>query len=200
MAEEVVESMIKTLSSLPGVGRKSAYRMSFFLLKKSETEFQSFIDGLVEAKMQLKFCEICFGFSKNNLCEICNNSQRKSELICVVEQPEDIHFIETTGEFRGVYHVLNGVISPLDNIGPDDLRIKDLLERVVKLEKSDEIEILLATNPTLEGDATASFISDAMKKEEIKVTRLAYGIAVGSSIELSDKYTLSRAIRARADF
>ena len=199
MIEEIFENLIKTLSSLPGIGKKSAYRISFHLLKKSKEEFRTFIQNLTIAKENLKFCEICFGFSTESICKICSSNKRKQDLICVVEQAEDIYFIENTGEFQGIYHVLNGVISPLDNIGPDDIRIQELFQRI-NLNTNQDFEILLATNPTLEGDATADFIHQSLKKDNIKITRLAYGIAVGSSIELADKYTLTRAIRSRANF
>lgn len=159
-----------------------------------DSTFQSWLNGLKEARERLHFCQICGGLTEETICDICDSPKRDKTILCVVEQPEDIFFIENTKEFFGTYHVLNGSISPLDGIGPDQLRIKPLMER---LEESDIKEVLVATNPTLEGDATASYLSHLIKEREIKVTRIAHGITIGGTIEYSDQYTLGKAIKSR---
>lgn len=167
------------------------------MIRMDEDKFHSFIHTLVSIKESIKFCKVCAGLTELEICEICSSPIRNSKLICVVEQPEDILFIENTGEMSGKYHVLNGSISPLDGIGPDKLRIKELLNRL----KEEEIEeLLLATNPTLEGDATAGYISSSLKDSGIKISRIAHGISVGSTLEFADQYTLGKAIRSRLPF
>ncbi len=186
--------MVSALSSLPGIGRKSAYRISFHLLRQDPAIFNGFIQNISDVKSRIRFCDRCGAYSENELCELCLSDRRDSHTVCVVEQPEDVFFIENTGEFKGRYHVLNGVISPLEGIGPQDLRIKELLSRV----QPEEIkEVLVATNPTLEGDATADYLLHQLRNSDVSVTRIAYGITVGGSIELADQYTLGRAIRSR---
>lgn len=194
MTEEVLKNLVTTLSSLPGIGRKSAMRISFHILRMDSSSFESLVSALRSVKENIRFCQICGGMTESIVCEICQSSSRSSKLICVVEQAEDIFFIEKTGEIRGKYHVLNGVISPLDGIGPEKLRIRELL---VRLQEGDVEEILMATNPTLEGDATASYISSLLKESHIKITRIAHGMTVGSTLEFADQYTLSKAIKSR---
>lgn len=188
------QKLVQTFSSLPGIGKKSATRIGFHMLRMDRGAFELWIHSIQEAKAQLKFCQICAGLTESNICDICNSTKRDSKIVCVVEQPEDIFFIENTKEYFGKYHVLNGSISPLDGIGPNQLRIKELLSR---LEESEISEVLIATNPTLEGDATASYLSNEIKAMDIKVTRIAHGITIGGTLEYSDQYTLGKAIKSR---
>jgi len=197
LSESIFERMVSSLSSLPGIGRKSATRISFHLLRMDSIVFDQFIESLKISKENLQFCKVCASITEHETCDICNSTTRDSRFLCVVEQPEDIFFIEKTGVFSGKYHVLNGAISPLDGIGPDQLRIKELENRLNELIIQ---EILLATNPTLEGDATATYISSRLKEYRIKITRIAYGLTVGGTIEYSDQYTLSKAINSRLPF
>jgi recombination protein RecR len=198
LAELVTDSLLKkltsSLSSLPGIGKKSAYRIAFHILRMESGSFETFIHNLTEVKANLKFCETCGAITEDEICNICLNTERNSTIICVVEQPEDIFFIENTNEYKGKYHVLNGVVSPLDGIGPEQLKIKELLERL-KIEPVEEI--LLATNPTLEGDATASYIFNLLRSTGIKLTRIAHGVTIGSTLEYADQYTLAKAIKSR---
>lgn len=183
--------------TLPGIGKKSAYRIAFHFLRLEKSLFNNFIDNLVSFKENLRFCSKCFGITENEICDICNSNLRESDFVCVVEQAEDIFFIENTGEYKGKYHVLHGVISPLDGIGPEHLKIHELL---LKVEKEDIKEVLLATNPTLEGEATASYITNALKDKPLKISRIAYGVPLGSTLEYADQYTLGRAIKSRLPF
>lgn len=159
-----------------------------------QSSFQNFISSLNEVKEHLKFCKNCGAITEQEICEICLSTDRNAKIVCIVEQPEDIFFIENTNEYRGRYHVLNGVISPLDGIGPDQLKIKELLER---LNKEPIEEVLIATNPTLEGDATANYISQLLRPIGLKITRIAHGVTIGSTLEYADQYTLGKAIKSR---
>lgn len=197
LSESIFDRMVTSLSSLPGIGRKSATRISFHLLRMDPSQFDQFIINLKTTKENLHFCKICAGITELEICEICSSPKRDSHILCIVEQPEDIFFIEKTNVFSGKYHVLNGAISPLDGIGPDQLRI-DSLER--RIDEEDISEILIATNPTLEGDATASYIHGILKSQNINITRIAHGLTVGGTIEFSDQYTLSKAIQSRLPF
>lgn len=194
MSDDLFIKMVSTLTSLPGIGKKSAYRIGFFLLRADDATFKQFISNLTTVKERLKFCSVCGGLTEWEICDICSSSNRDSSIICVVEQPEDIFFIESTGEYKGKYHVLNGSISPLDGIGPDQLRIKSL---IVRAEQDAVHEVLIATNPTIEGDVTAAYIHNILKEKKIRATRIAHGVTVGSTIEFADQYTLGKAIRSR---
>ena len=194
MDNRFLDRMVGSLSSLPGIGKKSAYRIAFFLLRADERQFEAIIKNLVETRQNLQFCRTCGGITEEEICGICSSDKRNHSLVCIVEQPEDIFFIENSGEFEGVYHVLNGVISPLDGVGPEQLRIRELLERI---ETSEIEEVLLATNPTMEGDATASYLHSRLKEKGVRVTRIAHGITVGGTIEYADQYTLGKAIKSR---
>ncbi|WP_423241798.1 recombination mediator RecR [Leptospira kobayashii] len=194
MSENQFQKLVSSFSILPGIGKKSATRIGFHVLRMEDSTFQSWLNGLKEARERLHFCQICGGLTEETICDICDSPKRDKAILCVVEQPEDIFFIENTKEFFGTYHVLNGSISPLDGIGPDQLRIRPLMER---LEESAIKEVLVATNPTLEGDATASYLSHLIKERDIKVTRIAHGITIGGTIEYSDQYTLGKAIKSR---
>lgn len=156
--------------------------------------FQTWLSNIEDAKAKLRFCDECGGLTEDPVCSICLSDRRDNGILCVVEQPEDIFFIENTKEYVGKYHVLNGAISPLDGIGPDQLRIRQLIQR---LEDGKIKEVLIATNPTLEGDATASYLSTVIKPMEIKITRIAHGITIGGTLEYSDQYTLGKAIKSR---
>ncbi len=194
VTDSLFKKLVGALSSLPGIGKKSAYRLGFYILRMDSSSFQNFIDTIETVKSSLKFCKKCGGITEFEVCEICSSDKRQTNIICIIENPEDIFFIENTGEYKGKYHVLNGVISPLDGIGPENLRIKELLER---LKEEPFEEVLIATNPTLEGDATASYLFNLIKPIGLKITRIAHGVTVGSTLEYADQYTLGKAIRAR---
>jgi len=194
VSDDLFTKLVSTLTSLPGIGKKSAYRIGFHLLRSDEATFRQFISSLTMVKERLKFCSLCGGITEFEVCDICSSLNRDKSIICVVEQPEDIFFIENTGEFKGKYHVLNGSISPLDGVGPDQLRIKSLITRV---EEDPVAEILIATNPTIEGDVTATYIHNILKEKNIRATRIAHGVAVGSMLEFADQYTLGKAIKSR---
>jgi len=192
----LLTDLIDKLQWLPGIGRKSAQRLAFYLQKMDRAKVKELSDTILRARMHLKECTICHNLSEQNPCEICKNASRDNERICVVEQPSDVMVIERTGEYRGLYHVLHGVISPIDNMGPEDLRIGPLVERI----KSQKIvEIIIATNPTTEGDVTALYIAKLIKPSEIRITRIARGLPMGSDLDLADTTTLSRALEGRRE-
>lgn len=186
--------LINQFSRLPGIGKKTAQRLAYSILEQPPERARQFADALVNARQKIHFCSICQSLTDLEICQICSNENRDKSVICVVEDPRDVMAFERTREYNGVYHVLHGVISPLDNIGPDKLKIKELMARLgdgcVK-------ELIMATNPTVEGEATASYISRLVKPMGIKVTRLAYGIPVGGDLEYADEYTLARALEGR---
>ena len=187
-------SLSDHFAKMPSIGRKTARKLAYYVLQMSEEEAQDFANSILNARSKIHYCKGCFCFTDKEMCDICSNSSRDNSIICVVEDSKDIDAIENTGEFDGIYHVLHGVISPLNGVGPDDLKIKELLEKV----KSSEIkEIIMATNPTVEGEATAMYISKLMSSLGIKITRLAYGIPIGATLEYADEMTLSRAILGR---
>ena len=194
MTEKILDRLLTTLTSLPGIGRKSALRIGFHLLRMEPKAFKDFLNNLQLVRDSITFCEICGGMTEKQICEICESPKRSSAIICVVEKSEDIFFLEKTGEIRGKYHVLNGVISPLDGIGPEKLRIMELLQRIKDFPVE---ELLIATNPTLEGNSTASYISSLLKDTPVKITRIAHGVTVGSTLEYADQYTLGIAIKSR---
>ena len=179
---------------MPAVGRKSAQRMAFYVLGLSEEQAQEFADAIVEVKRSIRCCSECQNLSATDICPICNDQKRDHSIICVGEDAQDGMAFERTREFNGVYHVLHGVISPLDGIGPEQLRVRELMTRLA----DDGIkEVIMATNPTVDGEATASYLARCIKPMGIKVTRLAYGIPVGGSLEYADDVTLSRALEGR---
>ncbi|UCG29392.1 MAG: recombination protein RecR [candidate division WOR-3 bacterium] len=188
--------LIEKLQWLPGIGRKSAQRIAFYLQKMDTARVQELADAIVRARTRLKECSVCHNLSEKNPCEICIDNGRERDKLCVVEQPSDVMVIEKTSEYRGVYHVIHGVISPIDNIGPEDLRIDSLISRL----KSDNIvEVIVATNPTTEGDVTAIYIAKLIRPLGIKVTRIARGLPMGSDLDLADTTTLSRALEGRSE-
>jgi recombination protein RecR len=188
--------LIEKLQWLPGIGRKSAQRLAFYLQKMEKPKVQELTDAILKSRLNLKECSICRNLSETEPCEICINSSREKDRICVVEQPSDVMVIERTSEFRGLYHVLHGVISPIDDIGPEDLRIDQLIERL----KSDQVsEVIIATNPTTEGDVTALYIAKLIKPLKIMVTRIARGLPMGSDLDLADNTTIARALGGRGE-
>ena len=186
--------LINQFSRLPGIGKKTAQRLAYSILEQPPERAKQFADALINAREKIHFCSVCQSLTDLDICQICSDERRDKSIICVVEDPRDVMAFERTREFNGVYHVLHGVISPLDNIGPDKLRIKELMAR---LSDGTVKEIIMATNPTVEGEATASYISRLVKPMGIKVTRLAYGIPVGGDLEYADEYTLARALEGR---
>lgn len=189
-----LENLTEHFELLPGVGKKSAQKMAYSILKMSDEKVLSFAQSMVKVKNSIKRCKECCNFTDKDVCDICSNSSRDKSIICVVEEPKDVSAIERTNEFNALYHVLHGVISPLNGIGPNEICIKELLKRV---EKEKIKEVIMATNPTVEGEATAMYISKILKPLDIKVTRLAYGVPVGASLEYADEITLSRALSGR---
>ncbi len=199
-----LENLASQFRKLPGIGKKSAYRLAYALIELSEKEVEDFAGAMISAKKGITKCSICRNISDSEVCPICADSKRNARQICVVEDPRDVAAIVKINEYSGVFHVLGGLISPLEGKTPDKLTIKELLARINSLYskkdasgKDDEIEVILATNPSVEGDATAMYISRLVKPLGVKVTRLAYGIPVGGDLEYADDVTLSRALSGR---
>jgi len=191
-----LENLIDKFASLPGIGRKSAQRLAFYMLDLPDGEARDFAAAIVDARNSVHCCKVCQNLTEAELCQICSSDRRDKGTICVVSEPRDVLSIERGREYNGTYHVLHGVLSPMSHIGPDDIRIKELLVRVAE---NDVEEIIMATNPDTEGEATAMYISRLLKPFEVKVTRLAYGIPVGSNLEFADDATLSRAMEGRTE-
>lgn len=189
-----LNELINQFSRLPGIGKKTAERLSFSILEEPPEYAKNFAKALTEAREKIHFCKVCQALTDLDTCQICDNPSRDHSTICVVEDPKDVMAFERMREYSGVYHVLHGVISPLDGITPDKLRIKELMSR---LSSGEVKEIIMATNPTVEGEATASYISRLVKPMGIKVTRLAYGIPVGGDLEYADEFTLARSLEGR---
>ena len=183
-------------AKLPGIGMKSAQKLAYHVMSMSDGEAKAFADAILNAKRTVHLCSVCQNFTDKDVCPICADTRRDKTTVCVVEDPKDITAFERTKEYKGVYHVLHGLISPMDGKSPDDLKIKELLERIPR---DDVKEVIMATNPTVEGEATAMYLSKLLKPFEIKVSRLAYGIPVGSDLEYADEVTLYRAIEGRRD-
>lgn len=194
-----IRKLIESFEKLPGIGPKTAARLTFYLLHVPEFQLEEFALALSDLKKKTVLCSICFNISESDPCPVCMDQSRQKELVCVVEQPLDVLAIEKTGNFSGAYHVLHGAISPLNNIGPDEIYIKPLLDRV---RNNNLAEIILATNPNMEGEATAMFIKKAISNinGKTKVTRLAHGLPVGSDLEYADEVTLTRAIEGRKEY
>ena len=191
-----IEKLIEAFERLPSIGSKTAARLAFYILNASEDETTDFVNSIINAKKNLKYCSKCFNISDTDPCEICSNATRDNSIICVVEDVKDVVAMEKTHEFKGVYHVLHGSISPMNGIGPEDIKIKELLER---LRDTDVKEIIIATNPRVEGEATAIYLSKLIKPIGIKVTRIAHGIPVGGDLEYTDEVTLSKALEGRRE-
>lgn len=194
MYQGSLQDLIDALGKLPGIGPKSAQRLAFYFLQTDPMSVENLARLLVEVKQKVKSCKTCGAVSETEICNLCNDTRRDQTIICVVEEAKDISSIEKTREFKGRYHVLGGVISPIDGIGPDQLRIKDLVKRV----DSEKIqEIIIATNPNLEGEATASYLLKVLEPSKVLITRLASGLPVGGELEYADEITLGRALKNR---
>ncbi len=186
--------LVEQFERLPGIGKRTAQRLAYFVLQMSDGDAREFAAAIIEAHEKIKYCKVCKNLTDQDLCHVCRNSARDKSIICVVEDPRDVLALEKTGEFSGSFHVLHGVISPLNGVGPDQIYIKELLGRI----SAEPIkEVIMATNPTVEGEATAMYISKLLKPLGVKVTRLAYGIPVGGDLEYADEVTLSRALLGR---
>ncbi len=188
-----VTKLIETFERLPGIGHKSAERLAFYLMHRSEAEVEAFAQAMVDARRGLKFCSVCQNMSDKDVCDICSNSARDCSVICVVEDPKDVLAMERSREFNGRYHVLHGAISPMNGVGPDDLRIAELLSRLT----GDVEEVIVATNPNVEGEATAMYLARLIKPLGVKVTRIAHGVPVGGDLEYADDVTLAMALQHR---
>ena len=191
-----LEKLVEEFASLPGIGGKSAQRLAFHVLSLSDQEAQAFADAILEAKRTVTCCPVCRNLTAGGLCPICASPKRDPSTICVVADPRDVVAMERAREYTGRYHVLHGVISPMNHVGPDDLEIKSLVDRVAQ---GDVKEVIMATNPDTEGEATAMYLSRLLKPFQVKVTRLAYGIPVGSHLEYADDATLMRALEGRRE-
>ncbi len=191
-----IEKLIQSFEKLPSIGNKTAARLAFYILNASEEETNDFVSSIINAKKNLKYCSKCYNISDTDPCQICGNPKRDQSEICVVEDVRDIIAMEKTHEFRGVYHVLHGSISPMNGIGPDDIKIKELLARLMDGQVK---EVILATNPRVEGEATAMYLSKLIKPLGIKVTRIAHGIPVGGDLEYTDEITLTKALEGRRE-
>ena len=191
-----MERLTEQFARLPGIGGKTAQRLSFYILSLPAEEAQAFADAIVDAKKMVRLCPVCQNLTDQDLCDICADPQRDQSKICVVAEPKDVLAMERAREYTGVYHVLHGVISPLNHVGPDDIRIRELLTRVGE---GNVEEIIMATNPDTEGEATAMYISRLLRPMGVRVTRLAYGIPVGSQLEYADEVTLLRALEGRRE-
>ncbi len=189
---EPIGRLINEFSRLPGVGKKTAQRYAYKIVDMSETEARAFADAIINVKQKVRYCKICGNFTEDDVCEICK--RRDPSVICVVKEPRDASAIEKLHEFKGVYHVLHGVIDPMEGVGPNDIRIRELLARI---QEGNVKEVIIATNPDVSGDATAMYIARLVNPLGVKVTRLAHGIPVGSEIEFTDDVTLSRAFAER---
>lgn len=191
-----IARLVEELSRLPGIGPKTAQRLAFHLLKVPQEDARALAEAILEARERVTFCRRCFNFAQGETCEFCADARRDATLVCVVERPQDIVAVERTGEFRGLYHVLGGAISPIDGIGPDDLRVRELLERV---RKDGVREVIIATNPRVEGEATAMYLANLLKPLGVRTTRIASGLPVGGDLEYADEVTLGRALKGRLE-
>ena len=188
--------LVEQLERLPGIGHKSAQRLAYYLLNIGDAAARDFVGAITEARDKIHECSVCHNLTDQELCPICRADNRDKGVICVVEDPRDVMAFERTREYTGTYHVLHGTISPMDGVGPDQLRIKHLLTRIAS---EDVQEVIMATNPTVEGEATAMYISKLLKPFDVKVTRLAYGIPVGGDLEYADEITLRRSLEGRSE-
>ncbi len=187
-----VRRLIDRFARFPGIGKKTAQRMAFQVLKSDETQAAELAESIMQVKTKIKYCTICGGITEDDPCNICTDPKRNQDMICIVEDPQDIFIFERASTYRGVFHVLGGILSPLDGIGPDDLNLNKLIDRV-----KDNTEIILATNPSIEGDTTALYINKLFSERNITITRLATGMPIGSAIEYTDEATLTRALEGR---
>ena len=189
-----LDNLVDQFEKMPGIGHKTAQRLAYYVLNLSKTEAEALAKAVTDAHEKIRYCSRCCNLTDSELCPVCKSAVRDHSVICVVETPRDATAVENTHEFKGVYHVLHGAISPLNDVGPDNLTIKQLLRR---LSDGQVEEVIMATNPTVEGDATALYISKLLKPMGVRVTRLAYGIPVGGDLEYADEYTLAKALEGR---
>lgn len=203
LTSETVDALVDQLSKLPTIGRKTAQRLAAYILKMPREEVVEIARAMVNAKDRVKACSVCFNVTDDDPCPVCRSDRRDPSIVCVVEEPSDVTALERTGEFRGLYHVLGGVISPLDGVGPDDLHIRELVARVATSRKEDTDarpieEVILAMNPNVEGDTTAYYISQVLAPFGVSATRIARGLPIGGDLEFADEATLSRALEGRS--
>ncbi len=191
-----IAKLIEAFARLPGIGNKTAQRLAFHLLDVSDKEAEDLAYAIMNAKKSIKYCTVCCNITDKDKCNICTDTKRDEGIICVVEDPRDVVAMERTREFKGVYHVLHGAISPMDDIGPDDIKIRELLNRI---REGKVVEIILATNPNIEGEATAMYISKILKPLGVKTTRIAHGVPVGGDLEYTDEITLMKALEGRRE-
>lgn len=191
-----ITRLIEEFSKLPGVGRKTAQRLAFHVINMNTNDVEALSKAIIDAKREIRYCSVCCNITDTDPCSMCSNKNRDSSVICVVEDPRDVAAMERTREFKGKYHVLNGVISPMDGIGPDMIKIKEL---IIRLGSEDVKELIMATNPTIEGEATAMYIARLVKPMGIKVTRIAHGLPVGGDLEYADEVTISKALEGRRE-
>jgi len=194
-----LESLVDELSKLPQIGRKTAQRLAMHIIRQPREEVEKLSKSLVDVKDKIKFCSICCNITEDDVCRICSSSKRNRDVICVVEDPKDVFAIEKTNEYRGLYHVLHGRISPLDGIGPNDIKIKELLYRLDDTKNESVKELILALNPTVEGETTILYLNKLLKTLDIKITRIARGIPIGSDLEFADEVTLAKAIEGKVN-
>lgn len=195
-SDGVLKKVIQELTRLPGIGQKTAQRLAFFILGMPDEEAKSIANAIIDLKDKGRYCYNCNNITEDEICEICKDSRRDQKKICVVEEPSNLYAIERTKQYQGLYHVLLGALSPLDGIGPEDIRVKELLHRI---EKGNVEEVIIATNPNTKGEATALYISRLIKPLGIKVTRLAYGLPMGGDLEFADEVTLTKALEGRRE-
>ena len=191
---ETIEKLVSLFATLPGIGRKTAQRLTYFLLRQPDELLQNFSQAFGELKQNVHYCSVCFNYTETDPCPICNSPKRDKNVICVVEEPNDVIAIEKTGEFRGLYHVLHGVLNPLEGITQNDIKIKELLQRLEGVD-----EIILALNPSVEGEVTTQYIAKLVKPLSIKTTRIARGLPIGSDLEFADEATITRALEGRIE-
>jgi recombination protein RecR len=194
--EGPIQDLVDELNRLPGIGPKSAQRLAFFIVKSQSQDARRLADAITRAKERVRFCRECFGVAEGELCRLCADPTRDASVVCVVEEPKDVSAVEKAGVVKGRYHVLGGAISPMQGIGPDDLRVQELLDRV---SRNGVGEVILATNPNLEGNATAMYVAGLLKPLGVRVTRLASGLPVGGDLEYADEVTLGQALEGRRD-
>lgn len=194
---DALDSLIEEFSKLPQIGRKTAQRLAMYITRQPREEVEKFSRALLETKDKLKFCSVCCNITEGDVCRICKSGSRNKHLICVVEEPQDVFAVEKTNEYKGLYHVLHGIISPLDGIGPNDIKIRELLARLDNKNGESVDELILALNPTVEGETTILYLSRLIRPLNIKITRIARGIPIGSDLEFADEVTLAKAMEGR---
>jgi len=194
---DALDSLIDEFSKLPQIGRKTAQRLAMYITRQPRQEVEKFSRALLETKDRIRFCKVCCNITESEICRICTSGKRNNNVICVVEEPQDVFAVEKTNEYKGLYHVLHGIISPLDGIGPNDIKIRELLIRLGIENGSSVEELILALNPTVEGETTILYLSKLIKPLNIKITRIARGIPIGSDLEFADEVTLAKAFEGR---